>query len=147
MSLDAINEAVEAFGGQWVKLNRKEHGTAEGTLVDIEVREKTFEGELVLSRKSGEPRKEWVITYTVDEDQRDGAEDDGTRKLSANESLQRALKKAIKDSGSKAERGGTIKMKVTEDPEKETQQAEYVAKYTPPVKTIEVEDFDEDDFA
>jgi hypothetical protein len=132
MSIDTLNHAAETLGGKWVKLNRVEHGVIEGDLVDFEVRPKTFEGKPVLSSKTGEQRDEWVLALRTDA--RDDADDDGIRKLSLNESAQRALAAAIKESGQKAELGGRVKGRVTEDPETSTQQATYQFKYTPPTK-------------
>lgn len=139
--LDQLNQAAENMGGTWLKLNRKEHGVVEGLLVDFEIRDKTFEGAPVLSRKSGEVRKEWVLTLRCTPDASE-PDDDGLRKLSLNEAGQRALARAIKESGHKAEAGGTVKIKVVADPETSTQQAEYAAKYEPPAKPL-TSDIDE----
>lgn len=128
--LDQLNEAVDTIGGKWLKINRVEHGAAEGALVDFEIRPKTFEGAPVLSRKSGEQRKEWVLTLRIDE--AEDADDDRLRKLSLNEAGQRALATALKEAKAKAEVGGRIKIAVVEDPETSTQQATYRARYTPP---------------
>lgn len=128
--LDQLNQAAESLGGKWLKLNRKEHGVIEGTLVDFEIRPKTFEGAPVLSRKTGDQRNEWVLTLRVDD--RDDADDDGLRKLSLNESAQRALAAAIKESKAKAQVGGIVKLAVKTDPASDREQAEYQARYTPP---------------
>lgn len=131
--LDTINEAIENSGGAWLKLNRIEHGPVEGDIVDVEVRDKTFEGAAVLSRKSGQPRKEWVVTLRLDPDKRENPEDDGLRKLSLNESGQRAFAAAVKEAKSKVDVGGRLKIAVKVDPPSDREQAEYQARYTPPV--------------
>ncbi len=128
-TLDTLNTAAESLGGRWVKLNRREHGTIEGALKDFEIRPKTFESKPVLSSKTGEQRSEWVLTLKVTPEDDD---DDGIRKLSLNESAQRALAKAIKDSKAKAATDGIVKMAVLKDPATDREQAEYQAKYTPP---------------
>ena len=42
--LDDLNRDVASSGGRWFKLNGIEHGTLKGIVVDVETREKTFEG-------------------------------------------------------------------------------------------------------
>lgn len=140
--LDQLNDEIASFGGEWVKLNRKEHGALEGEIVDVEVRDKSFEGQVVLSRKSGLPRKEWVVTLRIAEGERDGDDDDGIRKISLNESGQRAFAAAVKASKAKVEAGGTLKIAVREDPATDREQADYIARYTPPAKTIDLPDTD-----
>ena len=39
--LDELNRDASG-GGRWVKLNRVEHGTLKGIVVDVETREKTY---------------------------------------------------------------------------------------------------------
>ena len=72
--LDDLNRVVASSGGGWFKLNRIEHGTLKGIVVDVETREKTFEGSVVLSRKTGKPRQERVFTLITD--QRDPDDDE-----------------------------------------------------------------------
>ena len=55
--LDDLNRDVASSGGGWFKLNLIEHGTLKGIVVDVETREKTFEGSVVLSRKTGKPAR------------------------------------------------------------------------------------------
>ena len=135
--LDELNQAAESLGGKWLKLNRKEHGAIVGDLVDFEIRPKTFENAPVLSRKTGEQRTEWVLTLRVAA--REDEDDDGIRKLSLNESAQRALAAAIKESKSKAQVGGTVKIAVKTDPASDREQAEYQARYTPPPVVAEAD--------
>lgn len=136
--LDQLNQAVDKVGGTWAKLNRREHGIIEGDLVDFEIRPKTFEDKPVLNSKTGQQREEWVLTLRVDEDNRDpdDSNDDGIRKLSLNESAQRALAAAIKESKSSAEVGGRVKGMVAEDPPNDRAQAVYKFKYTPPAPKL-----------
>lgn len=125
--LDELNNEISKSGGTYVKLNRKEHGVLEGVILDAEVRDKTFEGQVIVSRKSGQPRKEWLFTLDT------GAEQ--PVKFAANEGAQFAIRQAVKDAGGKLEKGGTLKVAVKQDPATSTQQAEYQAKYTAPTKT------------
>ena len=95
---DSINDQAQRLGGKWVKL-AETGDTIVGDLVDIEERVKSFDGEVVLSRKSGLPRTEWVITLATDLRDPGDATDDGVRKVAAAESLQRAIKAHLRDSG------------------------------------------------
>lgn len=142
-TLDALNTAAQSMGGRWLKLRTTDDPAVDGVLLDFEQRQKTFEGEVVRSRKSGDPRIEWVFTFQTNA--RDDDDDDGIRKWSANESAQRAVAAAIKEAKVKAETGGRLKVKVKADPENDRSQAEYVARYEPPVKTADADDFLTDD--
>lgn len=133
MSLDSLNNAIASIGGTWVKLRTKADPPVDGTILDFEERGKTFEGQPVLSRKSGEQRIEWLFTLQC---AGDGADDDGVRKLTANESMQRAIAKAIRDTKTQAAKGGRLQVAVASDPENEREQAEYVARYSPPALPI-----------
>ena len=132
--LDQLNEAAARMGGQWVKLNRREHGVIEGDLIDFEIRPKSFEGAPVLSRK-GNPREEWVLTLRCAPDPAN-PDDDGIRKLSLNESAQRALSAAIKESKAPADVGSHIKAAVIEDPPSDREQAVYKFQVTPPAPKL-----------
>jgi hypothetical protein len=139
MSIDALNEAVASAGGTWAKL-KAEGDVIEGTIVEFEKRERrTPQGEIVLSKKTNKPRIEWVFTLQTDE--RDGDDDDGIRKLSCNESMQRAISEAIRDAGKPAEVSGTLKVGFL-GREDEYSQAEYRAKYTAPVKSVDIDTSD-----
>lgn len=128
--LDDINRAIDSFGGQWVNLRKKTDGVLDGLVVSVEERDKTFEGAVVLSRKTQQPRREWVFVLKTERHETD--EDDGVRKFAANESAQRAIAKAVKESGRKLEVNGRLKVVVTTDPENDRDQAEYKAKYEAP---------------
>jgi hypothetical protein len=117
-----INTAAEALTGEWVKLNRKEHGTIEGRVVNFEQRPMTFEGAPVLNRKTGAPRTEWVLAV-----QTDGGD---TIKFSLKEAGQRAISDAIKASGTPAKNGDRLKIAVTADPATDREQATYQARWT-----------------
>lgn len=124
---DELNQEISKSGGTYVKLNRKEHGVLEGVILDAEVRDKTYEGQVIVSRKSGKPRKEWLFTLDT------GGEE--PVKFAANEGAQFAIRQAVKDAGGKLEKGGILKVGVKTDPASTTEQAEYQAKYTAPTST------------
>lgn len=141
MSIDALNEAVASSGGTWVKLRNTDDPAVEGTIVSFESRDKRNpDGDIVASRKTGKPRTEWVFTLQTAD--RDGEDDDGIRKLSCNESMQRAIRDAIKASGKQAEEGGTLKIGVKANPEDSYSQADYQARYTPPAAKVDLPDED-----
>ena len=118
-----INTAAEAMTGEWVKLNRKEHGTVEGRVVSFEARPMTFEGAPVLNRKTGAPRTEWVFAVLTDAGE--------TVKFSLKEGGQRAVSEAIKATGKPAnETGDRIKIAVKDDPATSTDQPTYQVKWT-----------------
>jgi len=128
--LDDLNRDVASSGGTWVKLNRVEHGTLTGIVVDVETRDKTFEGAVVLSRKTGKPRQERVFTLITELRDPDIDDDKGLRKFSANEGAYFAVLDALKTAKATAEIGDTLAIKVTKDPETSTSQADYAAKWT-----------------
>jgi hypothetical protein len=130
-TLDALNDAVAARGGRWIKLRTKDDPAIDGEILAHEVRDKRDpDGNVVTSRKSGAPRTEWLFTLATGLS--DDGDDDGVRKLAANESMQSAIATAIKASGQKAVVGGRIQVAVSADPEDSYSQATYAAKYTPP---------------
>lgn len=124
--LDAINEAALAGpatarkDGTWVDLRRKGESTT-GRFLSIDVRQRKWNGQTVTKRQTGEPRVEWVITFT------DGT---ATWKVVANESMQSAITAAIRSLGQHLKVGDVMTIEVTADaPEKA--QARYVAKILP----------------
>lgn len=147
MSLDTLNDAVNSMGGSWYKLfDKDEHPAIEGQILDFTERDRTDpDGNVVFKKGTTTPRKEWVFTLQTELRDADNAEDDGIRKLSLNESAQRAVAKAIKDSGQKAAVGGTLKLGVKTNAPDKFSQAEYQAKYTPGVAVIDVP-IDDDEF-
>ena len=129
MSIDAMNEAIARSGGKWVKIRNAGDKIA-GRLADYEERPKTWKDAPVLNSKTGKPRTEWVLTLEVDE--ADGPDDDRLRKVTANESMQRAISTAVRTSGKPAEIGGQLAVAVKSEAASDTEQAEYVANYKPP---------------
>lgn len=141
MSLDELNNAVASVGGSWVKL-QKVGDTIEGEIVAFEKRNRTDpQGNVVMKRGTDTPRIEWLFTLKVDD--LEGPDDDGLRKLPANESMQRAIATAIKEAGVQAEVGGRLKVGVKADPPDTYSQAEYQARYTAPAAKV---DINPDDF-
>lgn len=144
MSIDNLNNEVARMGGTWVKLRTTADAPVEGEILDFVERDRTDpEGNTVYKRGTQTPRVEWVFTLQTDQRDPGNAEDDGIRKVPCNESMQRAIKVAIRESGGSAAIGGTLKIGVKSDPESDYSQAEYQARYTPPAKAIavDVEDF------
>lgn len=129
-TLDALNEAVAARGGRYLKLRSTDDPAVDGEILAFEERDRTDpDGNVVTSRKSGQARREWL--FTISTDLREDGEDDGVRKFAANESAQRAIADAIKKSGQKAAIGGRLQVAVSQNPEDSYSQATYAAKYTP----------------
>lgn len=99
MTLDNIIDDAYRSGGRWLKLTEV-GDKLKGALLDVEKRDKRdLDGNIVLGKKTGTPRTEWVLTIQTDDVDTD---DDGVRKFSANENAQRAIKEAIKRAGIKS---------------------------------------------
>lgn len=147
MSLDTLNDAVNSMGGSWYKLfDKDEHQPIEGEILDFTERDRTDpDGNVVFKKGTSNPRKEWVFVLKTDLRDPERDDDDGTRNVSFNESAQRAIAKAIKESGAKATVGGRLKVGVKANAPDKFSQAEYQAKYTPGAKTIDVP-VDDDEF-
>ena len=128
--LDDLNRDVASSGGGWFKLNRIEHGTLKGIVVDVETREKTYKGSVVLSLNTGKPRHERVFTLITDQRDPEVDDDKGIRKFSANEGAYFAIIDALKEAKATAEIGDTLAIKVIKDPETTTSQADYKAQWT-----------------
>ena len=136
--LTELNQAVASVGGSWVKLQAK-GDVIEGEITAFEKRPRTDpQGNVVMKRGTDTPRIEWLFTLKVDADQLEGPDDDGLRKLPANESMQRAIASAIKEAGVQAEVGGRLKVGVKADRPDDFSQAEYQAKYTAPMAKLDV---------
>ena len=141
MALDELAEAAASLGGKWVKLHTKADGAIEGKVVAFEKRNRTDpEGNVVFKRGTQTPRIEWLFTLEVDPELREGPDDDGIRKLPANESMQRAIAQAIKDAGGSPNTGDRLKVGVREDPRDSFSQAEYQARWTKAAPAIELTD-------
>jgi hypothetical protein len=91
MSLDELNaELAKPRGGKWAKLSEVGDRLV-GTILDGETVNRTDpEGNVVLGKKSGKPRR--VYRLRLQTDLRDDPEDDGVRIFDANESAQDALR-------------------------------------------------------
>jgi hypothetical protein len=141
---DFYADVEKPRGGRWVNLNNKGE-RLDGILRDIEVRPRTDpEGNVVLGRKSGNPRKVYHIVVEVPEDQREGRDDDGLRNWDANEAGQEAVRIAYKAAGTKDLLGGRFAVVVTADPPDKWSQAEYKAKFEPPAPKTTVDLPDDD---
>ena len=132
--IDDLNDELTKSGAMWVNLRKKEDGALNITVTDFEKREKQFEGQPVLSRKSGRPRIEWVFTGTTDEGD--------TVRCSLNESAQQAVRDALSAADCQAEIGDRLQLAVKEDPADERSQATYKAKWTKQAKPIDTDDDD-----
>lgn len=145
---DFYADVERPVGGRWVK-------TAEfstkgqrigGTLIGIELRPRTDpEGNVVVGRKSGQPRKIYRVTFEVPKETRDGSEDDGIRIWDANEAGQTAIRTAYQQAGTKELIGGQFSARVVAEAPDSFSQATYQAKFEPAPKTVELPDADTDE--
>jgi hypothetical protein len=134
MTLQRLNDEADRIGGKWITPPKSKGESIMGELVDAEYRGMTFEGNPVMKRGTNEQRQELVLTLRVD--QREGADDDGVRRVGLKERAASAVLKAIKDSKSKAEQGGMIWLACSADAPDKTSQPEYTASYKPPAADI-----------
>lgn len=126
--LDDLKHEIDSSRGRWVKLADK-GDTIEGTVLAFEIRPMTFEGAPVLSRRSGEQRKEWL--FTLQTNMRDDDDDDGIRKVPLKEAAQRAVRDAITEAKVAAPKAGDrLKIAVIADRETPTSQPSFRAKWT-----------------
>lgn len=141
MTISAWAEQAPS-GGRWVKLKATTDAPVEGTILAVELRDRTDpQGNVVYKKGTQTPRKEFVFTLQTGES--DGQDDDGVRKFSANESMAGAIRQAENASGQKLEVGGLLKVGVKADPVDQWSQATYVARYTPPAPASPVADLDD----
>jgi hypothetical protein len=145
---DFYEDVERPVGGRWVK--RDDFSTKgqriDGTLRGIEVRPRTDpEGNVVVGRKSGQPRKIYRVTFEVPAGQRDGSEDDGLRIWDANEAGQTAIRTAYQHAGTKELIGGKFSARIVADAPDSFSQATYQAKFEAAPKTVELPDADTDD--
>lgn len=137
---DFYNDVERPRGGRWVKLKNK-GDRLDGTLVSIEVRDRTDpKGNLVLARKSGQPRKIYRVTVEVPAEQREDTDDNGIRIWDANEAGQNAIRDAYADAGTKELIGGRFAVRVDAEAEDEYSQATFKAKFDPPAAKVELDD-------
>jgi hypothetical protein len=146
MEFSELARAASTSAAQWVKLRNKADGTIEGNVVEVEKRPRTdMDGNVVNVRGKDTPRIEWIVTLTVPLAERENLDDQGTRKFSCNESMQRAISNAVdasqKASGELAKQGDTLKIAVSKDPETEFSQAEYIARWTASKPIIDISEF------
>jgi hypothetical protein len=141
MSIAAWTEQAPT-GGRWVKLKFTTDEPVEGTILGVELRDRTDpQGNVVYKKGTQTARKEFVFTLQTGES--DGAEDDGIRKFSANENMTSAIRAAEAAAGAKLAEGGLLKVGVKADPVDQWSQATYLARYTPPAAAAvaDLEDF------
>ena len=137
MTFDDINDELSApRGGRWVKLADKGDKVT-GELLSIEMLNRTDpEGNLVLGKKSGKPRRIARVRIQTD----DTSDDDGVRIFDANEAAQEALRDCIAKDG-RLQPGGTITIAVTAAPRDKWSQATYGARFKPgKAKTVDLDD-------
>lgn len=129
MSLDA---ALARSGGKWVKLE-KVGDTLTGVILEIDTEKDRTDpnGNVVISKKSGKPRK--VFGLLVQTDERVDSDDDGKRRFDANESAQYAILDAFKEWRKDNPTGGVegckFFLKVAEDRKDSYSQFGYKAKF------------------
>lgn len=140
-TFDELNRAAVTSGGRWINLKAIADGAVDGEVLDYEIRPMTFEGAPVLKRGSGEPRHEWLFTLRV------GEGDEGVVKLPLRESGQRAVREAIKAAGGDAKPGDRLKIAVSIDKEKATDQPTFQARWTKaervPTSSLDLSMFDD----
>jgi len=141
MAFDDFYSDAQNRGGTWVKV--KEAGEkVVGTIVDIEIRDRRdMEGVVVVGKKSGKPRKEYVVTFEVDD--RDNDDDDGTRKMSLNESGQTAFIAAYKAAGGGDIAGARFAFQCTATAPDKFSQASYACSIKKGAKRVTVPNIDE----
>lgn len=137
MPFEQFKQAAEARGGRWVKLIDV-GDVFKGELIDIEVRDKRdMDGNTVLSKKTGQPRQEYKVTFRLPAGQRDDADDDGIRHFAANESAQRAIDEAYKKNGKGVNlEGAQIAVQLVEAAADKFSQAGYTAQIKPAAKKV-----------
>lgn len=138
MSIDELNEELsKPVGGRWVKL--KEVGDkVVGTLLDAEMRDRTDpDGNVVLGKKSGKPRR--ICRLRIQTDERLDSDDDGIRVFDANEAGITALRDIAP-----LEIGSLVAIQVTEAAPDPYSQATYKASAKAAPRVVEV---DSDPFA
>lgn len=138
---DFYNDVERPRGGRWVKLTHK-GDRLDGKLVSIEVKPRTDpEGNVVLARKSQQPRKIYRVIVEVPDGQREGQDDNGVRIWDANEAGQNAVQDAYKAAGTKELIGGRFAVAVTAEAEDSYSQAQFKAQFEPPAPAkVELDD-------
>lgn len=145
---DFLEDLERPRGGTYVKHDDfKEKGQRIGGILrGVEVRDRTTpDGEVVLGRKSGKPRKVYRITFEVPADQRRDSDDDGLRIWEANEAGQTAVRDAVKAAGTNELVGGKFQAAVIAPAPDSFSQALYKAKFEPAPKTVDLPVDDDDE--
>lgn len=135
---DALNEAIQTSGGGYVKIKNK-GDSIEGVVLDVQVRDKVFEGKVVPNSTTGAPRKEWLFVLETA---------NGIFKFAANEGAQTAIRNALNTAGvKKLEKGGKLRVTCTQEFKRGTpnQFQEFEVVYSAP-KFVELADGDEPPF-
>lgn len=124
MPIDDFNTWIDQpRGGRWIKLTNP-GDILKGELVDIDLINRTTpDGEIVLGKKSGKPRKVARVTVRVTPED---ADDDGIRIFDANEAAQAALRTA-----GRLEQGGTIAITIDQAAPDKFSQATYRCQFKP----------------
>lgn len=148
MTMNDFYEDVERpRGGRWVRTEdfSSKGDRIGGTLRSIEVIDRRNpEGDIVVGRKSGKPRKVYRVVFEVPAEKRDGDEDDGLRNWDANEAGQTAIRDAYKAAGTKELIGGQFTARVVAEAPDKWSQATYQAKFEPPAPTVDLADNNDD---
>lgn len=134
MSIDELNaEITRPRGGRWVKLTDVGDKIV-GTLIDAEMTERRdLDGQVVLGKKSGKPRK--IARLRIQTDERIDADDDGLRIFDGNEAAQSALREIAP-----LEIGSLIAIQVTQAAPDKWSQATYKATAKPAPKKVSLDD-------
>lgn len=136
-TLNNANEFLLAGGAPAAKFPTI--GTVvQGAVVAAELREQTdFDTGRPLVWDDGKPRMQLVVTIQTDES--DGGDDDGTRRIFAKGQMLAAIRTAVRPHGGIAI-GGTIKVRYSRDGEQKKRgfapPKEYDVRYDPPAKVV-----------
>ncbi len=120
----------------WVKLRKITDPVIVGELIDIEITERRDpKGNVICYQKSGDPRHVWILTF-------EPLGTDEVHKVELNESAQRAMEDAIRDSGTPIRSriedgvGSSFTLRVAADPKDQYSQAEYEASHDQAVEQL-----------
>ena len=133
MAINDFNTWIDTpRGGRWVKLTNPGDKLV-GELVDIDLINRTTpDGEVVLGKKSGKPRKVARVTLRVNPED---DTDDGIRIFDANENAQNALRAV-----GRLEAGGTLAIAIDQAAADKFSQATYRCQFKPAAPVINLAD-------
>lgn len=138
---DFYEDVAKPRGGKWIRLAEVGDKVV-GTIIDIEVRDRrTPDGEVVANKKTGKPRKEYVVTLEIDD--REDDEDDGIRKVSCNESAQDAVRDAFNKAGGGDISGARFALQLVGAAPDKFSQAKYACSIKKSAKPVTVPSIDE----